>query len=81
MSNASPFLIQRLRSKPVEYTVTIRHFVADGDWVMSVCVQDVSDDDINKLRVADDLKRAAAMIIEDTTEEEILAYIDATSEE
>lgn len=59
------FVIKRLRSKPVEYTVTIRHFIAAGEWKMSVAVQDVSEDDTNRKRVASDLRRAAEMLEEE----------------
>lgn len=56
------FVVHRLRSKPVEYTVTIRHFVAAGEWQMGVTVQDVDEDDTNRERVADDLEAAAQML-------------------
>ena len=56
------FVVHRLRSKPVEYTVIIRHFVVDGLWQMGVTVQDVSDDDTNHQRVAADLRYAAEML-------------------
>jgi len=56
------FVIHRLRAKPVEYSVTIRHFVVDGEWQMGVSVSGVSDDDENKKRVSFDLRRAADMI-------------------
>lgn len=66
-ARAAAFIIHRLRAKPVEYTVTIRHFVAGGDWVMSVTVNDVADAPEDHARVADDLRRAALMIEEDAT--------------
>jgi len=44
MSGESAFVVHRLRAKPVEYTLTISHFVRDGQWVMSVGVNDVSMD-------------------------------------
>lgn len=56
------FVVHRLRSKPVEYTVTIRHFVSAGEWQMGVTVQDVGEDDTNRERVADDLEAAAQML-------------------
>lgn len=65
MSGESAFIVHRLRAKPVEYTVTISHFVRDGKWVMSVGVDDVADDRENKLRVAADLRAAADWIEED----------------
>ena len=56
------FVIKRLRSKPVEYTVTIRHFAMDGEWMMSVNVSGAGDDDENRRRVASDLSRASEII-------------------
>ncbi len=61
----SAFVVHRLRSKPVEYTVTISHFVRAGQWVMSVGVDDVAEDRENRLRVAADLRAAAEWIEED----------------
>lgn len=58
----SQFVVHRLLTKPIEYTVRIKHFVLGGAWTMSVCVQDVAEDDINKRRVADDLRAAAEML-------------------
>jgi hypothetical protein len=65
MSGENGFIVHRLRSKPVEYTVTISHFVRAGKWVMSVGVDNVEDDRENKLRVAADLRAAAEWIEED----------------
>lgn len=59
------FVVHRLRAKPVEYTVTISHFVRAGQWVMSVGVDGTDDDKENRLRVADDLEAAARWIRED----------------
>lgn len=56
------FVVHRLRSKPVEYTVRIRHFVVDGKWMMGVEVLDIANDDENHKRVAGDLRDAADMI-------------------
>lgn len=56
------FVIHRLRSKPVEYTVRIKHFVSGGQWMMSVGVEDIAEDDVNRDRVADDLRDAAILI-------------------
>lgn len=53
------FVVHRLRSKPVEYTVRIRHFISGGEWQMGVEVQDVVEDEINRRRVAADLRAAA----------------------
>lgn len=61
------FVANRLRSKPVEYTVTISHFCAGGEWQMSVKFADVGDDDENKRRVAHDLRAAADLIDNDLT--------------
>lgn len=65
MSNESAFVVHRLRSKPVEYTVTISHFVRAGEWVMSVGVNDIADTREDRLRVAADLAAAARWIEED----------------
>jgi hypothetical protein len=60
---SNQFIIHRLRAKPVEYNVTIRHFVADGQWMASVIVRDVDIEiDEEARRVADDLRWAADMI-------------------
>jgi hypothetical protein len=56
------FVVHRLRSKPIEYTVRIRHFVVAGEWQMGVMVLDIAEDDEQKLRVATDLRRAADML-------------------
>lgn len=47
------FVIHRLRSKPVEYSITIRHYIAAGDWQMSVTVEGAADDNENRCRVAE----------------------------
>ena len=62
MDAGDQFIIHRLRSKPVEYTVTIRHFVADGEWMMGITVSDLKEDDEQKRRVASDLRHAAEML-------------------
>lgn len=57
------FIVHRLRAKPVEYNLKIRHFVADGEWIMGVTVIDVDIEIAEEARrVADDLRRAADMI-------------------
>jgi len=56
------FIVKRLRSKPVEYTVRIRHFIIDGEWHMGATVMDVAEDDVNKDRVASDLRAAATIL-------------------
>lgn len=63
--SGSEFIVHRLRAKPVEYTVTIAHFVRAGEWVMSASVKDVGDDTENCLRVADDLEVVAKWLRED----------------
>lgn len=62
MSSPNQFVVHRLRSKPVEYNVTIRHFISGGEWVMSVQVNDVSEDPENRFRVAADLDAAARLL-------------------
>lgn len=56
------FVIHRLRAKPVEYSVTIRHFVSEGEWQMSMTVEGAEDDTVNRLRVAEDLEVAASWL-------------------
>lgn len=56
------FVIHRLRSKPVEYSITIRHYIAAGDWQMSVTVEGAADDNENRCRVAEDLDIAASWL-------------------
>lgn len=57
------FIVHRLRAKPIEYTVKIRHFVSGGRWMMSISLHDVSaEDDVQKERVAEDLRRAAELM-------------------
>jgi hypothetical protein len=65
MSGESAFIVHRLRSKPVEYTLTISHFVRAGEWVMSVGVNDIANTREDNLRVAADLRAAARWIEED----------------
>jgi hypothetical protein len=55
------FVVHRLRAKPIEYTVKIRHFVSGGVWMMGVTVMDLADTDHNRVSVAADLRHAAAM--------------------
>jgi hypothetical protein len=59
INNPDQFVIHRLRAKPVEYTVKIRHYVSDGKWMMAVTVYDIEDSERAHLAVADDLRRAA----------------------
>jgi len=64
------FIVHRLRAKPVEYSVAIRHFVVDGEWMMGVTVVDVDIEDGEQARrVAEDLRRAANMIEDGLTDE------------
>lgn len=64
--SGSEFVVHRLRAKPVEYTVSISHYVRDGKWVMCVAnISDVAIDKENMLRVAADLRMAASWIEED----------------
>lgn len=53
------FTIHRLRAKPVEYSVVIRHFVAEGEWQMAIELRDVDTDQENRERIAADLEVAA----------------------
>ena len=61
------FVVNRLRSKPITYTVTISHFVVDSEWMMSVQVADLTEDDENKSRIAGDLRHAADMLEKEPT--------------
>lgn len=65
MSGESAFVVHRLRAKPVEYSVTISHYVSDGEWTMRATLNDVAGDKENCLRVAADLRMAAQWIEED----------------
>lgn len=67
------FIIHRLRAKPVEYNLKIRHFVIDGEWVMGVTISDVDIEiDEEARRVADDLRRAADMIEGELIEQDVV---------
>jgi hypothetical protein len=56
------FVIHRLRAKPVEYTVKIRHFVERNEWMIGVIVCDIEENERGRLSVADDLRRCAEML-------------------
>lgn len=56
------FIVHRLRSKPVEYTILIRHFVIAGEWHMGVTIQDLAEGSEVRLTVADDLRYAADLL-------------------
>lgn len=56
------FVIHRLKSKPVSYTVGIRHFVSHGQWQMGIEVMGAGEDEENKRRIASDLRAAAEML-------------------
>ena len=61
----SKFVVNRLRAKPVEYTVRISHFVAAGEWQMAIEIEDIGPMDLeNKKRIAADLQLAAELILE-----------------
>ena len=53
------FVVHRLRAQPVEYTVTIKHFVSAGEWTMGATVEGVDKDEETRKRVAFDLRTAA----------------------
>jgi hypothetical protein len=55
------FVVHRLRAKPIEYTIKIRHFVSGGVWMMGVTVCDIEESERARLSVADDLRRAAEL--------------------
>jgi hypothetical protein len=57
------FIVHRLRSRPVEYTVTMRHFVSGDRWMMGVAFDGIALDNAeDRRRVALDLKAAATML-------------------
>lgn len=58
----SPFVLKRLRAKPVTYTVEISHLAVGGEWQMSVTVRDLVEDDEQSRRVASDLRLAADIL-------------------
>lgn len=63
MTDELAFIKNRLRAKPVNYTVEIGHFVANGEWSMSVAVNDIGPmDEENRRRIASDLRRAADLL-------------------
>lgn len=62
MPDHNPFVVNRLRQKPISYTVRIDHFVSGGEWMMGVSVHDVEGDIENRQRIAADLREAAALI-------------------
>jgi hypothetical protein len=61
-ADADRFIIHRLRSKPVEYTITLRHFVSGGEWMLGVLVNDIENSQRAKEAIASDLRYAAAML-------------------
>lgn len=68
---ADAFMVRRLRRKPIEYTVTISHFVSGGTWVMGVSVRGVSEmDEVQRDRIATDLRHAADLV--ETAEWEVV---------
>lgn len=60
--NGNRFVINRLRTKPVSYSVRLSHLVIAGEWQMGVEFFDVAGDMENRARIAADLRRAAEMI-------------------
>lgn len=56
------FIIHRLRAKPVEYTVKIRHFVSGGEWYMGVTVCDLADTERDRFSVIADLRHALEIL-------------------
>lgn len=74
------FVIHRLRSKPVSYTVGINHFVAEGEWKMGIEVTGAGEDDENKRRIASDLRAAAEMLDPTVREAPATAGMESISE-
>lgn len=71
VGESDQFVIYRLRAKPVEYSVRIRHFVSGGEWMMGVTVYDVAESDRAKLAVVDDLRRAIEIFEEEKSSTEL----------
>lgn len=68
---SDPFVVNRLRAQPVEYSVHIRHFASGGQWMMGLTVYGVAPEDAEQCRrVAEDLKYAASMLEDDQTDAE-----------
>lgn len=65
LNDPDAFVIHRLRAKPVEYTIRFRHFVKDGARAFGITVSDIAQDRENRLRIAADLRVAAAMLEDD----------------
>jgi hypothetical protein len=58
----NPFVLKRLKAKPVTYTVELSHFAAGGAQQFGVVVRDIRMDAEGKRRVAADLRLAAEWI-------------------
>lgn len=64
MENETQFIVNRLRKEPIQYMVTITHYVANGEWMQSTKFDGVSiDTDREKESVAFDLNYAAQGLI------------------
>ena len=55
------FVIHRLRAKPVEYTIKIRHFVSGGEWMIGATVCGIEENARAKLSVVEDLRQVIEM--------------------
>ena len=61
-NDVEAFVVNRLRSKPVSYSVQIDHFVSGDHWQMAASVHGVTEDQVNRERVAADLRHAADLM-------------------
>ena len=60
------FVINRLKNKPITYSVDITHYVSGGEWMMSSQFNDVDmEDNESKERVISDLERIIELIKEE----------------
>lgn len=64
----NPFVVARLKAKPVEYAIRISHFVSGGEHQQSVAIEDLHIDAENLKRVAADLQWALDSITKQLAE-------------
>jgi hypothetical protein len=63
------FVINRLRLKPIDYTINFSHFASGGEWQFKIGINDLDMSDIDShKRVIGDLEAAIAMLNDRITE-------------
>ena len=55
----NPFVINRLRKNPVEYSVVFSHVIIAGEWCLGVEARGVEESEENKHRIAVDMAHGA----------------------